>query len=195
LVAGSPSKTWASPAQPNPCGSLAWFYLSYQDREVERLIADFSQTIFSTGLFVLSTIPIFEAKFPVNTTTKFDPALAAAFNGTSGLDPQQISNGPLYSWYGHIAHGLPYPPGSTAEYVFQTFGPAGHSPPNASLSAEVEAFSPSANCSVIDVKLDGPSFVQGFNKPTPSLQTYRCSYQMAMFASIGVLLGFPFRIL
>lgn len=137
-----------------------------------RLIADLSQTIFSTGLFVLSTIPMFEAKFPVNTTTKFDPALAAAFNGTSALDPQQISNGPLYSWYGHIAHGLPYPPGSTADYVFQTFGPAGQSPPNASLSAEVEAFSPSANCSVIDVKLDGLSFIQGFNKTTNTTNTF-----------------------
>lgn len=147
-------------------------FLFRSEQVTARSVADLSQTVFSTGLFVLSTIPIFDARFPVNTTTKFDPALAATLNVTSPLDPQQVPNGALYSWYGHIAHGLPYTPGSTAEYVYQTFEAAGQEPSNASLSAEVEAFLPSANCTVIDVKLDGPSSTQGFNNQTNTTNTF-----------------------
>lgn len=121
-------------------------------------------TVFSTGLFFLNTVPAFDSTFQINTTTKFDPVLASAFNHTSPLDSRQISNGPLYSWYGHYAHGLPYASGTSSEYVYQTFEATGKSPANSSLSTEVDAFSPFANCSVIDAKVDGPASIQGHNK-------------------------------
>lgn len=122
------------------------------------------QTVFSTGLFVLSTIPVFDSSFPVNTTSKFDPALASAFNGTSALNPGTISNSPVYSWYAHIAHGLPYSPGVSDTYAYQPFEAALNSPVNASITAEVDAFVVIPNCRVIKVKVDGPTSIFGLNK-------------------------------
>jgi hypothetical protein len=138
-------------------------------------------TIFSTALFVLNTVPAFDSTFQINTTTKFDPVLASAFNGTSSLDSKQISNGPLYAWYGHIAHGLPYASGASSEYVYQTFEAAGTSPANISLSTEVDAFVPFANCNEVDARIDGLSSIQGLNK------THSFSTNLSLILPDGII--------
>ena len=86
----------------------------------------------------------------------------------------------MYSWYGHLTQNLPYAPGSSSEYVFQTFEPAGAAPPNVSFSAEVDAFVPSANCSVINVTLDGPSSIQGFNNKTNTTNSFPANLSLLL---------------
>ena len=79
-----------------------------------------------------------------------------------------------------MSQNLPYAPGSSSEYVFQTFEPAGAVPPNVSFSGQVDAFVPSANCSLIDVTLDGPSSIQGFNNKTNTTNTFPNSLSLLL---------------
>lgn len=112
----------------------------------------------------MDTVFTLDSSFPINTTSKFDSALASAYNGTSSLNRNAISNSPVYSWYAHAAHGLPNSPGVTDTYAYQTFEAARSTPANTSINAEVEAFASIPHCQVVNVNIDGPTSISGLNK-------------------------------
>ena len=114
-------------------------------------------TILSTGSIILLPTNIARNDFPLLSTLRFD---STSFDSDSDVS---ITSSPVYSYYGSMAQGIPWPSGTLSDLAYMpvTFdsGSDTRLPENVTLAGNVDAFVPLMDCHTIDATLEGPSTV------------------------------------
>ena len=114
-------------------------------------------TIFSTGSLILLPTQVTQNDFPLLSPLRFD---------SSSFDPNlpiSASSSSVYSYYGSLARGMPWPSGTLADLAYMpvTFDSSSSTrlPDNATFTGNVDAFVPLMSCHTIKGTIDGPSSV------------------------------------
>ncbi|EKG13694.1 hypothetical protein MPH_09160 [Macrophomina phaseolina MS6] len=103
-------------------------------------------TILSTGLFVFQSTFVEHPYQDIIASTSFGGPNASSFD-LSAVDSRVLSR-----VYGINKYNLPYPPGTTSEYAYQSFNATTLPESSANLTAHVSVFKADLECEVLSVQ-------------------------------------------